>query len=755
MSSRLTHPTLCLAILLAAPLRAIEPALPPPPDQRIDVLQLSVVEMLARIAETGQSMFNNERRVTALEDELRRATDLRQKVGIGFTLAEELLALGRTEQAIDLLLEIRSVFEQPGSNVHPDLLRQLGDRLAVAYLRLGEQQNCINFHTSASCLLPISPEGRHRLQLGSRNAKAELEALLRTKPNLGHRWLLNLAAMTLGEYPDGLPTELRIPPETFDSEYPLPRFRDVAGSTGTDVFGTSGGSVMEDLDGDGRLDLVVSGWGIKEQLRFLHNRGDGTFEDRTETAGILGEFGGLNLTHADYDNDGDADVLVLRGAWLGPDGAYPDSLLQNQGNGTFKNVTREAGLLSFFPNQAGAFADYDLDGHLDLFVGNESMPGVDSPCQLFHNNGDGTFTNVATQVGLDVKGFVKGAAWGDVDNDGRPDLYLSRIGELNQLFHNDGPSPDGSWRFTDITAEVGVAEPKMSFPTWFWDYDNDGWEDLLVAPYSGLFGNSLAAVVADYLGEPSTLEHGRLYRNEGTGPGGEPRFRDVTREMRFDRALLAMGSNFGDLDNDGWLDAYFGTGEPRLETLVPNRMFRNDAGRVFQDVTTAGGFGHLQKGHAVSFGDLDDDGDEDVYAVMGGAYMGDAYRNVLFENPGNANRWVTLVLEGTKSNRAALGARVRIVARTPAGERSIWRTVGTGGSFGSSSLRQEVGLGDATAIIRVEVRWPETRQTLEVFTGMKPGGFYRLREGSKRAERLERSKIRLRRPGEEPAHQQH
>ncbi|NJL26547.1 MAG: VCBS repeat-containing protein [Thermoanaerobaculia bacterium] len=422
MTTRALVLTLCLAV--AAPLGAAEPP-SQPADERVDVLKLSVVEMLARIAEGGQSMFNNERRAAALEDELRRATDVRQKVGIGFTLAQELLALGRTEEALSLLLEIRGVFERPGSNVHPDLLRQLGDRLAVAYLRLGEQDNCIAIHTAASCLLPISPEGRHRIERGSRGAKAELEALLRVEPELGYRWLLNLAAMTLGEYPDGVAPEWRIPPETFASEYPLARFHDVAGATGTDVFGTSGGVVIEDLDGDGRLDLMVSAWGVKEQLVFLRNRGDGTFEDRTKAAGIIGEYGGLNLVHADYDNDGDADVLVLRGAWLGPDGLYPDSLLQNQGDGTFKNVTREAGLLSFFPNQAAAFADYDLDGRLDLFVGNETMPGINSPCQLFHANPDGTFTNVAAQVGVDVEGFVKGAAWGDVDDDAGP-IFICR-----------------------------------------------------------------------------------------------------------------------------------------------------------------------------------------------------------------------------------------------------------------------------------------------------------------------------------------
>ena len=125
--------------------------------------------------------------------------------------------------------------------------------------------------------------------------------------------------------------------------------------------------------------------------------------------------------------------------------------------------------------------------------------------------------------------------------------------------------------------------------------------------------------------------------------------------------------NYGDLDNDGWLDFYVAPAIPTLSTLIPNRMFRNDGGRRFQDVTTSGGFGHLQKGHGVSFADLDNDGDQDVHVVMGGAYSGDVARNALFLNPGHGNHWITLKLEGVTSNRAAIGARIRVVVATADG----------------------------------------------------------------------------------------
>jgi hypothetical protein len=168
--------------------------------------------------------------------------------------------------------------------------------------------------------------------------------------------------------------------------------------------------------------------------------------------------------------------------------------------------------------------------------------------------------------------------------------------------------------------------------------------------------------------------------------------------------------------------------------LVPNRMFRNAGGRVFQDVTTAGDFGHLQKGHAVAFGDVNNDGDQDVFEEMGGAFLADKAKSALYLNPGAAGAWLALELEGVRSNRKAIGARIRVVVG-PDG-RSIYRTVGSGGSFGASPLRQEIGLGTATSVERVEVTWPVTglTQTLE---GLQVRHRYHVREGSPAPEEVQ------------------
>ncbi|HKB08793.1 MAG TPA: FG-GAP-like repeat-containing protein, partial [Candidatus Polarisedimenticolia bacterium] len=598
--------------------------------------------------------------------------------------------------------------------------------LGLAYLRLGEQENCIAHHGIDSCLAPIRGAGVHKLQRGSRAAIKELTQALQDDPDdLSARWLLNIAYMTVGEYPGKVPPPQLIPPKVFDSEYDIKRFFDAAPVLGLATRGHAGGAVMDDFDGDGLLDVMASSVGLRDQLRLYHNDGKGAFKEVTAAAGLTGEIGGLNIVHADYDNDGDLDVFVLRGAWAKRAGRFPNSLLRNNGDGTFEDVTDEAGVLSYHPTQTASWGDYDNDGFVDLFVGNESEPEDPHPCELYHNNRDGTFTNKAVDLGNADLGYVKGVVWGDFNNDGRQDLYVSVLGRENLLFRNDGrrdpPGPAGEdWRFTNVARDAGVVEPRSSFPTWFWDYDNDGFLDIFVGGYAFTDVGEIAKM---YLGLPNRCDMPRLYRNRGDGT-----FEDVTHKVRLDRLALPMGANFGDLDNDGWPDCYFGTGEPRLQVLLPNRMFRNSEGKVFQDVTTAGGFGHLQKGHAIAFGDFDNDGDQDLFEVIGGAFDADVGVNVMFLNPGHGNHWITLRVEGRRSNRAAIGARIRVRASTPQGSRDIYSVVGSGGSFGGNSLQQEIGLGGATAIESIDVLWPATGQK-QTFRGAALDRVYRIVEG--------------------------
>jgi hypothetical protein len=706
------------------------------------------LEAILRDMKPTDNPFMNAGRAEAVRAQLQGVVHPGDYLNWQPKLGIELLNAGRTEEAIAEFEKLRTFLSQPGIEVAVKGRYLVERNRAVAYLRLGEQENCILNHSSASCLLPIRDAGVHRLQRGSRAAIEVLDEVLKHVPQeLEARWFLNLAYMTLGEYPHEVPPRFLIPPRVFDSEYDIGRFVDVATALGVDTEDLAGGSVVEDFDNDGDLDIMVSTQAFRGPLRLYRNNGDGTFTERTREAGLTGEIGGLNLVSGDYDNDGFVDVLLLRGGWMVEGGKFPNSLLRNNGDGTFDDVTEQAGVLSFHPTQTAAWLDFDGDGRLDLFVGNETNEFVIHPCELYRNNGDGTFTLCSRPGRLEFTGVVKGVAAGDFNNDGRPDLYLSRRGRPNALLRNDGPRPGGTdpcdWVFTEVTEQAGVGEPFDSFPTWFFDYDNDGWEDLFVSGYEF---NGPRDVVADYLGQETGAEKPRLYRNNGDGT-----FTDLTRSVGLWRVLHAMGSNYGDLDNDGWLDFYLGTGDPGLGTLIPNRLFRNDRGRRFQDVTTSAGVGHLQKGHGVSFADLDHDGDQDIYHVVGGAYEGDRYRNALFLNPGHGNRWLKLRFEGVRSNRAAIGARVKVVVEDPAGERVIHRTVGTGGSFGCNPLRLEIGLGAARAVRAVEIVWPGSGHR-QVVRGLLPDRAYRIREGDERAVETPLAAFPFTGPEAAPAH---
>ena len=615
------------------------------------------------------------------------------------------LRLGREQAGIDHLLAAYGLLSKIRPYIRKTKVNETIFELGVGYMRLGETQNCALQHNAESCILPLRGGGIHTLREGSTKATQYFtEVLEDSSPealfgyNLPARWLLNIAHMTLDQYPDQVPERYRIPPSTFESKVPFPHFRNVAMKLDLGTFNLAGGAIVEDFDGDGDLDIVTSTWHTSGPMHLFNNNADGTFSDHTQQAGLEGLMGGLNLLQADYDNDGNTDILVLRGAWAGKDGQDPNSLLRNRGDGTFEDVTFEAGLAEVsYPTQTADWADYDNDGDLDLFIGNESDNDFQAPWQLFQNQGDGTFRDVASEAGVKGHAYTKGVSWGDYDGDRFPDLYVSNYRGLNRLYQNRG---DGT--FEDVTSRLGVGYPEDSFPVWFWDYNNDGALDLFVSSYSGHIGHQAAY----RLGLVPRFEPACLY--EGDGQGG---FREVAEERGLGGPMQPMGSNFGDLDNDGYLDFYLGTGDPGYSSIVPNLMFLNQAGQGFVDVSASGGFAHLQKGHSVAFADLDNDGDLDVFEQMGGAFPGDAFSDALYENPGMGNNWMAVQLVGRQSNRSAIGARIRVQIEENGATRSIYRHVNSGGSFGANPLRQTFGLGNAESTQLLEVFWPMTGKT--------------------------------------------
>ena len=651
------------------------------------------------------------------------------RISILRELARDHLRFGEVEKAIHLLEEAMDteLLEQPEITHEAELLEEL----AIASLKMGELDNCVSPDGRLICALPLDDSVVHEDKRGASGAVEHLKRLLELEPDsVSAMWLLNVAHMTLGTYPEGVPSEFRVAPQAFESEYDIGRFEEIAPYAGLYAVNTAGGSIVEDFDNDGLLDVMTSTWDPCKSITYYRDEGNGTFADYTKRAGLAGQLGGLNITQTDYNNDGWLDVLVIRGGWMKMRGQMRMSLLRNDGDNTFTDVTEEAGLARpAYPSQSAAWADYDNDGDLDLFSCSETMKeaGVESsalmfPSRLFRNDGTGHFEDVAQDTGVQNWRYCKGSAWGDYDNDGDADLYISNFGERNRLYRNNG---DGT--FSDVAEELGVVEPLDSFATWFWDYDNDGWLDIFVAGY----GEDISDVAEGYMGLKNDGPRPRLYRNDGAGG-----FEDVTQDAGLWRVHLAMGANFGDLDNDGYPDFYLGTGAPSFDALAPNVMYRNNAGRGFQDVTFSGGLGHLQKGHGVSFGDLDRDGDQDIFLQVGGFFPGDGFVNALYMNPGHSNRWLSVKLLGAESNSAGIGARIKVTLKDSDGaERSVYALVGNGSSFGGSTLTQEIGLGHAQRIVSLQVNWPSGRQ--QTFADVEMDKHIRLREDAGNFEMLE------------------
>ncbi len=486
--------------------------------------------------------------------------------------------------------------------------------LGIIAMRRGEVENCVECVGASSCIFPIASEAMHRNQAGSREAVKWFTAYLAESPrDLRVIWLLNIASMTLGEYPDKVPPQYRIAANLTHSGGDAGRFENVAVPAGLTARGPNlaGGSVFDDFDGDGRPDLFTTSLDADLGASLFINRGDGTFEDRSVSAGLGDQVYALNVTRADYDNDGDLDVVLLRGGWERP---LRLSLLRNRGDASFDDVTFAAGLGEPITTESAAWGDYDDDGRVDLFVCGEYLPPGGQPsstprdprnrCRLYHNEGNGRFKDVAAAAGVLDERCAKGSAWGDYDGDGRLDLFVSNMGQPCRLYHNEG---DG--RFKDVAPGLGVTGADMSFACWFWDFDNDGRLDLYVNDYRARVAEVLASAMGIKINGSS---HPRLYRN--LGPEG---FREVSGELGLDRAMAPMGANFGDVDNDGFLDIYLGTGDMSYEGLDVKLMFRNLEGQGFVEVTAASGTGHLQKGHGVSFADYDEDGDLDLFVELG------------------------------------------------------------------------------------------------------------------------------------------
>ncbi len=498
----------------------------------------------------------------------------------------------------------------------------------------------------------------------------------------------------------------------------LPVFTDVTRQSGINFDHTMGddeiSSILEatgsgcaflDYDGDGLMDIyAINGKylegisdpdsrfkGVRTTSRLFRNKGDGTFEDVTEKAGVAASGYGMGVAVGDYDNDGHPDIYVTN---------YGKNILyHNNGDGTFTDVTEKAGVACGLWSTGAVWIDYDKDGYLDLFVGNylefdpkyrlyyeaDVYPGpLSYPGQLsvlYHNNHDGTFTDVSQKAGITKKGRAMGVLSADYDDDGWPDIFVANDAMQNYMYHNNG-----NGTFSEVGIECGVAfgqhgNSVASMGGDFADFDGDGRLDLIVP-------------AMNYIG---------VFRNLGGGLFEENSV--ATGVAKVSAQFWSWGGDLMDYDNDGHQDLLIVNGDGhRLSEKQEQLLMRNEAGpdgqRVFVDVSRSAGpfFDSRFVARGLATGDFDNDGDQDFFV------LNIDQPSVLLRNDGgNRNNWITLNLTGTKSNRDGIGARVTV--RT-GNLTQVDEKMSASSYLSQNDPRLHFGLGKATIIDEITVKWP-------------------------------------------------
>jgi hypothetical protein len=517
---------------------------------------------------------------------------------------------------------------------------------------------------------------------------AALEADPHNAPARFWTWL---AAERVGGYPPDVPQQFRLKIGVGWSK-PSVQYDEISARIGIDKTSGGRGIAVFDYNNDGRLDVALAA--AHAGVSLYRNNGDGTFTDASVESGLYDAVNTFGVSAGDYNNDGYPDLLFCRMGFFGGE----IDLWRNNGDGTFTKVTEEAGVACWGPSFSCSWVDYDCDGWLDLFVCTNLGGLFDRKTQnrLFRNNGDGTFTEVAVQAGITSIWPSIGHSWGDYNNDGYPDLFLSNAIGPPQLFRNNG---DGT--FTDVTDKAGVGNYTLAFGAQFFDIDDDGWLDII--QYSWAIHedviHSLETGETPPYGHPT-----RVYRNNRDGT-----FTLVSRELGIIECWGSMSGNAADLNNDGFPDIALGNGGPLMDRTEPMVVLEND-GKRFRNVTFAAGLPFTGKGHGLNCADLFGDGRLSILVGTGGNYPGDLLTTSVFcpkERPGN---YLAVKLKGVKSNRDAIGARLKLTA----GGRDQHRVLNGGSNFGCLPPQQHFGLGGLSEVDALEVWWPSgLRQRFE------------------------------------------
>lgn len=502
-----------------------------------------------------------------------------------------------------------------------------------------------------------------------------------------YRWMLRILTMLAGKPLSSIPLEYRlvVPPQA-----PSPiHFVDVTKSAGVQNFALGRGVAWGDFDNDGRDDLLVCA--ERSPFRLFHNLGNGKF---TEVAGKMGLVDPVGLgcyaaNFIDYDNDGFEDIFLTSNGWGGVNRLF---LFHNDHGRRFVDVTQKAGLGGPINAFGTAWADYDRDGYADLAVATGIVEPAGGRIRLYHNDRNGSFTEVGLKAGLTKRAHWMSVCWGDFFGNGLQDLFAVSFDAGCTLYRNLG-----NGKFEDVTSRAGIRCPIASYTCDVLDYNQDGRPDLFVSTYpKANMGSMIAHVISGAPAPPRDRQ--LLFRNNGDGT-----FTRVSEAVGITGLHGAMASQVGDVDNDGYPDIVLGTGNPALDWDEPKVLYHNDGHGHYQDIAASAGLVDFGMLHGMAFSDYDDSGNLSLYGSFGGFYWGSREEARLFRNLGCGNRALEVKLVGTRSDRDGIGAR--LVATTDGRKVYAWEDGGSG--FGSMNSRiVHLGLGASRQIESLEVDWP-------------------------------------------------
>ena len=630
--------------------------------------------------------------------ELKKTNEPKKRLFLQLKLIDELTRDGKNEEALMLIEQTAGALEQyVPKNELEGVARNLNFFKALALFRIDERKCCYDNFRSHSCIFPVVEEDYLFPTDNIKKANEIWKELLRKEPwDYRSKWMFNLSSHLMGN-----DTERRLRSVFYrkkgDGITPLDiETSNVSKKFNLNCEGLAGGVIVEDFDQNGLPDVFRTSWYFDHNCQLFLQVEPGRFIEQTEQLGLEGEVGGLNCVSTDYNNDGYVDIFILRGGWLEGLGLLPNSLLRNVNGKSFENVSFQTGLTNAYPSHSAVWADFNNDGWLDVVIGNESRDG-EFPAEIHLNQAGTAFIEYSSAAGLNVNAFVKGLSATDYDNDGDVDLFFSNFGGDNQLLKNL-LDETGDLKFEDVSRVASVSNLKHSFSCMFFDYNNDGHQDLFVGGYGS---SSVSEACRAYLGLTVKSGISVMYRNLGNGT-----FRDVTGDVGLKNIFNVMGLNHGDLNADGFEDIYIGTGSPSFSNLIPNRFFLNQGGTNFVEKTHESRMGSLQKGHGISFADLDNDGDLEIYAALGGWYTGDNFKDFIFSTTKDF-KGIKIKLFGSASNALGIGSKVEAVFD----DRTIFRQLFNSSSFGNNPLSVYLGQDHPSELRSVKVYWPSGRIT--------------------------------------------